>query len=127
MSCNNKIFFSDNKMFRHEINFADFLHGLTDELSDVRVPVRRDSSDLSDLRRRHNRLGVRGEVRDDVVESGLGTSAEVHRVASCCYVLHTFRVDGPCEDCSGGRAINGIFVCLWRSVLNKTLVNEKKK
>lgn len=99
---------------------ADLLHGLGNDGTDVGITVGGDGGNLGNLLRSGDDLFVSNEDLEDLVDSLLGTSTEIHGVAAGSDVLHTLRVDGSGEDSGGGGTVTGGVVGLGSNVLDKT-------
>ena len=65
---------------RDDSFLADTLHRSRDQLADLALAVCRDVSDLCNLRRGRDRLRCLFESRNNVVDSDLDPTAQVHRV-----------------------------------------------
>ncbi|PKS09713.1 hypothetical protein jhhlp_004334 [Lomentospora prolificans] len=91
---------------------ADLLHGVGNELTDVLVAVGRDGGDLSNLLAGGDVTLVLLEELDDVVDGGLDTAAEVHRVAAGGNVLDGLGEDGAGEHGGGGGTVTSNLVGL---------------
>ena len=99
---------------------ANLLHGSGDQLADVGIAVGRDGSDLSNLVTSGDVTLVLLEVVDGGINSGLDTTAQVHRVAASSNVLNGLGEDSTSKDSSGGGTITSEFVGLGSDILEET-------
>ncbi|KMS65550.1 hypothetical protein BVRB_034830, partial [Beta vulgaris subsp. vulgaris] len=86
---------------------ANLLHGVGEELADLRVTVGRDGADLSDLVVRGDLLGVLDEVGDYGFHRHIDTALEVHRVHAGGNRLGAFAHDRLGQHGRGGGAVAG--------------------
>jgi len=91
---------------------ANALHGGGNELADVGIAVGGDGGDLLNLLLGGDGLAHALELENDVVDSGLDTAAEVHRVVSGSDSLAALLEDGAGKDGGGGGTITGNVVGL---------------
>jgi hypothetical protein len=99
---------------------SNLLHGVGDQLSDMAVSVGGDGGDLGNLSGGGDVTLVGLEVLNDGLDGGLGTTAEVHGVASGGDVLDGLGEDSAGKDGSGGGSISGNVVGLGGNVLEET-------
>ncbi len=90
---------------RDDALVADLLHGVGEELADLRVAVGRDGPDLGDFLVRGHLLGVLDEVGDHGVHSQVDTALQIHRVHAGCNRLGAFAHNGCGQHGRGGGAV----------------------
>src|SRR3954452_1286413 len=86
---------------------ADLLHGVGEELADLRVTVGRDGADLGDLVVRGDLLGVLDEVHNDGFDREVDTALQIHRVHAGGNRLGAFAHDRLGQHGGGGGAVAG--------------------
>jgi len=86
----------------------------TNHLSDIRIAVGRDRTDLANLVVRLDLLGALLEIRDDDFHRLLNAALQVHRVHAGRHRLGTFTHDGMGENCRRRGAVAGGVVGLLR-------------
>jgi len=98
---------------------SDLLHCIGNQSTDVLVAVGRDSGDLSDLSAGCDITLVNLEVLDNSLDGGLGSSAEIHWVASGSHVLDSLGENSSCEDSRRCGSITSSLVGLRRDILEE--------
>lgn len=78
------------------------------------------TTDLSDLLAGSDVPLVGLEDLEDLLDGLLGTSSQVHWVASSSHVLDTLGVDGPGKDSGGGSTVTSSVVGLRSDILNES-------
>src|SRR6516165_1538614 len=92
---------------RDDALVADLLHGVGEELADLRIAVGRYGADLGDLLVRGVLLGVLDEVRDDGVDRDVDTALQIHQVHAGGNRLGAFAHDCGGKNGRGGGAVTG--------------------
>lgn len=98
---------------------ADLLHGVGKELADVCITVGRDGGDLRDLLAGGDVFLVRTEVFNNGLYGSLGSSPQIHRVASGGHVLDGLGEDGAGKDGGSGGTVTSNLVGLGSDVLEE--------
>src|SRR5690606_12348113 len=86
---------------RDDAVLPDLLHGVRDQVADLRVVVRRDRADLRDLLLALGRRRDLLQLLDDLLDRLVDAALERHRVGAGGDVLETLAEDGLGEDRSG--------------------------
>ncbi|KAH3668564.1 hypothetical protein OGAPHI_002318 [Ogataea philodendri] len=98
---------------------SDFLHGRSQELTNVSITIGGNSGNLSDLRRGSDFLLVLLQELNHGFDGSLGTSSEVHWVTAGSNVLDRLRENCSTQDGSGSGTVTGTLVRLGGNVLQK--------
>ena len=98
---------------------SKFLEDSGNESSNVSVVVGRDGSDVSDLINALNGNGLLLESFDDLIDSHLDSSAEVHWVHSSSDRFAALFEDSTGENCGGRCTVTSLIVSLAGDLLNK--------
>ena len=98
--------------------FADFVHGVGDDVTDDVVGIGGDRRDLRDLLAGVN-IGLHGgEFIDNCTDSFVDTTLQAHRVGTGSHILQSFAENGFGEDGSGSGTITGVIICLGSDFLD---------
>ena len=85
--------------------FADFVHGLGDDVTNAGVAVGRNRTHLGDFFGRGGGLGGFFQLGDQGVNRLVDTALQIHGVHACGHVFHAFVHDGLCQHGCGSGAV----------------------
>jgi hypothetical protein len=103
---------------RYHTLLPNFLHCLRDQITDMRIAISRDSSDLDDLCGGGDGFGMCSKEFDDTVDGGLRSSTEIHWIAAKFMTPSEYMARARTVGCC--RTVTGYFVRLLSDVLNET-------
>ena len=106
--------------------FADFFHGLGDQIADHRIVVGRDGADLGDFLFVFGGFAQTFERFHGSDDPRVNSPLDGHRVAAGGHKLLPFFVNGPGQNRSGGGSVSCHVTCFAGDLLNHldTQVNE---